>query len=471
MKKTFILAAALSGLASVANCQTLSTRDFNLDKVFDIATSTLYRNVKDSVLLAGGAYGGEWTRDIAINAWNAANILMPEIARYSLWNVTTDHRTNIGHQYWDQIIWVIGAFDHYLVTGDKDFLYQAYVASRNTMRKLELEAFDKEYGLFTGPSVFNDGISGYDEPVFAEGNRSSNVLDYPNSSSIKCLSTNCVYYKAYQILSKMAELEHDIETSQLYADKAEYLKNNIRRHFYDSVNDKLSYMIDGECNIHDYQEGLGLSFAILFDILDKEEGWRVVDRAYVGPYGFPSIYPSFKRFSKEKPGRHNVMIWPFVNAFWAEACLHVGREDKFVAELENIRNLVIDSNEHFYEVYDVYTGKVNGGWQTGKRSEWDSVEDQTWSATGYIRMILRGLLGMDFTEEGITFSPNAYLLNRYDFLRLSGLRFQDGQLEIAKVGKGNEITNIIINGESFEPGEAIVRTPHTGRTVVEIMMK
>ncbi len=179
-------------IAMQGHAQQLDTHYEKLDKVFQIATQTLYKNVKDSIIKAGGSYGGEWTRDISINTWNAANLLLPEVSEYSLWHVTTNHRTQIGHQYWDQIIWVTGAYDHYLATQDKAFLKQAYIASKNTMQKLENEVFDSEYGLFTGPSVFNDGIAGYEEPIFDPKNTSSYVLDYPNAKPIKCLSTNCI---------------------------------------------------------------------------------------------------------------------------------------------------------------------------------------------------------------------------------------------------------------------------------------
>ena len=113
----------------------LKTGKSNLDKAFTLAVETLFKNTPDSLIKAGGSYGGEWTRDVSINSWNAAALLMPEKTAYSLWSVTTDNRTFIGHQYWDHIIWVTGAFDFYQKTGDRDFLRQAYVASANTMKK------------------------------------------------------------------------------------------------------------------------------------------------------------------------------------------------------------------------------------------------------------------------------------------------------------------------------------------------
>lgn len=78
-------------------------------------------NTNDSLLKAGGNYGGEWTRDISINGWNAASLLRPKIVEHSLWKVTVNNRSVVGHEYWDKIIWVIGAWNHYLVTGNVDF--------------------------------------------------------------------------------------------------------------------------------------------------------------------------------------------------------------------------------------------------------------------------------------------------------------------------------------------------------------
>ena len=152
-------------------------------------------------------------------------------------------------EYWDHIIWVTGAFDFYQKTGDKNFLRQAYVASANTMKKLEAEEFDSKYGMFMGPSVFNDGIAGYEEPIYDSKYRSSYVLDHPASKTIKCLSTNCIYYNAYLVLAEMAAIEGDKAAKKTYIKKAENLKAAIRQHLFDAKANKLNYLIDGEGDV------------------------------------------------------------------------------------------------------------------------------------------------------------------------------------------------------------------------------
>lgn len=473
MKKTLFASILLLLAVTCVRAQRLETRDERLDRVFGIAVRTLCGNVEDGIIKAGGAYGGEWTRDVAINVWNAANLLLPEEAERSLWHVTTGSRTMIGHQYWDQIIWVTGAYDHYLATQDTLFLRQAYIASANTVRRLEREAFDAEYGLFTGPSVFNDGIAGYEEPVFDPAVGSSYVLDYPEAAHVKCLSTNCIYYNAYLLLARMSDKLGFADDAAAYRQKAATLKQAIRKHLYDSETAAFAYLIDGHGTVHHFQEGLGLSFAILFGVVDRGEAARIVDGAYVAPYGLPSVYPAFKRFSKERPGRHNVLVWPFVNAFWADAALHAGREERFAFELENLCRLVTASDGCFYEIYDPYTGKVCGGWQVGggpgPDGVWDSIHDQTWSATGFLRMVLRGVAGLEFTEQGLRIAPNPRLMARFGFERLTGLHCQQGTVDLVRRGSGDVIREILLDGKPAGGQSVLLPAPHTGRAVVEIV--
>ncbi len=65
---------------------------------FRLAVQTVDINTRRGILAAGGDYGGEWTRDIAINSWNGISLLRPAVAERSLWSVTLN-RDTIGHQY------------------------------------------------------------------------------------------------------------------------------------------------------------------------------------------------------------------------------------------------------------------------------------------------------------------------------------------------------------------------------------
>ena len=112
-----------------------------VNEEWELAVKTVRYNIRDSILAAGADYGGEWTRDVAINTWNGTDLFIPEVMERSLWHVTDGRRT-VGHQYWDKIIWVQGAYYHYLLTRDTNFLKEAYICSRNTMKQLETVAYD-----------------------------------------------------------------------------------------------------------------------------------------------------------------------------------------------------------------------------------------------------------------------------------------------------------------------------------------
>ena len=319
MKKLIALLTLLVSVHSFA--QQLITNNPLVNDAFKLAVQTVDINVRRGVLAAGADYGGEWTRDIAINSWNGVSVLRPEIAEESLWSVTKG-RDTIGHQYWDKIIWAIAAYNHYKVTGDKEFLKQAYACSAKTMQQLEGQTYDPKYGLFRGPSVFNDGIAAYPEPVYDPANPSGAATDHPGTRYIKCLSTNCIYYGAYIAFDKMAQLLNvNNEQTRAYAQKAADLKQNILKYLYNKDNNSFNYLIDQNGGTAKYQEGLGISFAVMFGVIDEDKANQLISNAAVSKYGLTTIYPTFPRHSEAKPGRHNNLIWPMVNGFFAQAAI------------------------------------------------------------------------------------------------------------------------------------------------------
>jgi hypothetical protein len=374
--------------------QQLSCNNKQIEIAFKLALNTVDINTRRGILAAGADYGGEWTRDIAINSWNGVSLFRLAVAEESLWSVTVDKDT-IGHQYWDKIIWTIAALNHYQATGDYVFLKQAYACSAKTMQRLEVQVFDPGYGLFKGPSVFNDGIAGYPEPVFEPGNNSSAVVDHKNSVNIKCLSTNCIYYGAYQALAQMSILLHQpgaITTA--YKQKAALLKANILKHFYDG--NHLNYLIDQNGKVDQSQEGLGISFAVIFGVMDGDKAKQLIGNAVVSKFGITSITPDFPRYAAKMPGRHNNIIWPMVNGFFAQAAITSDNYTTFANELSNQTHLALDADKgdyDFREVYNSYTGKPDGGWQANGTQypnyHWESCKLQTWSATAYIAMVVK----------------------------------------------------------------------------------
>lgn len=452
MKKIFLIIACGSLFFSSFS-QTIECNNSEVKDAYNLAVNTVKINVRRGILAAGGDYGGEWTRDIAINSWNSVSILLPDVAERSLWSVTVNKDT-IGHQYWDKIIWVIAAYNHYKVTGDKTFLKQAYTCSKNTMQQLEETQFDNHFGLFNGPSVFNDGIAGYPVPVYDSLNSSSFVLDHPHSKIIKCLSTNCVYYGAYQSLKEMALLLNDNNAKATYNTKATKLKQNILRYLFNKNENSFNYFIDEDGITYKYQEALGLSFAVIFGIVEGETAKQIISNAKVSAFGITSIYPDFTRFSKENPGRHNNIIWPMVNGFFAKAAIASHNFNVFNKELFSLVHLAIDADKgdyNFREIYNPYTGVPDGGWQSNH--QWTSCHLQTWSATAFINMVQNGLVGMRIMNNRLEFEP--YLPSGINYLKITAIVYRDAKINVVLKGNGRKVKSFFLNGkkqkENFIP--------------------
>ncbi|WP_432893046.1 MGH1-like glycoside hydrolase domain-containing protein [Kribbella sp. CA-245084] len=402
---------------------------------------------------AGGGYEQPWTRDATINSWNATSLLAPALAANTLWAVVEKDAAGKlmvqqDSQQWDQVIWTIGAWHHYLVTGDRDFLQRAYDVVTNTVALREQAAVfgrDARYGLFTGPSFFNDGVSGFSAPT-ADGDesRGSESTSYPDVVSSMYLSTNALYYAAYMRAAEMAEaLDRPADGHRA---EAAAIKQAINQHFWNPRTGSYNYELTADGKQGAYQEGAGLAFTLLFGIADDAQASSVIANAQRMTRGMPDTYPHWDRYSGAEPGRHNAIVWPLVQGLWAKGLAEHGDVEGFATETRLLAELVRDSGG-FWEIYDGNTGAVEGGYQgaTGVlKRRWDSQPDQTWSATAFIDMMHTGLFGMTFDARGLTFAPT--LPHGWGDVTLSGLRYRDAVLTVTLRGTGNVIRSFNLDG-------------------------
>lgn len=425
---------------------------------------------------AGGGYEQPWTRDASINSWNATSLLSPALARNTLWAVVDKDaagalRVQQDDQQWDQVIWLTAAWHHYLVTGDEEFLGNAYRTARNTLTIRENAAtagFNPAYGLFTGASFFNDGIAGYPAPpADATESVSSGSMPWPGIASGMYLSTNEVYYAAYVNAANMAErLGQPQEAAGLRA-KASALKTAINRYFWNPSTGLYNYQLlaDGTPGAH--QEGTGLAFAILFGIADPAQARSILANARAMTWGMPDTFPHWDRYSEAQPGRHNAIVWPLVQGLWAKAAARQGDQNRFAAETARLAKLA-NNNSGFWEIYNGTTGVVDGGFQRlgdTVKFHWGSEPDQTWSATAFLDMVHTGLFGIGYTDRGLTFAPN--LPAGWGDVTLRNVRYRDADLTIALRGAGTTIRAVTVDGR---PSRAEIPATLTGAHTVEITM-
>lgn len=450
------------------NTPYLMTDNKQIDQAYRLAVATLTANIypfqsglleqEEPVIIAGLGYVKPWTRDASINVWNAAGLICPDVAKNTLTSVVskTDGENRIDGQYWDKIIWTIGAWWQYLYTGDKEFLAFSYGTVCKTLEYLEQTEFSKEWNLFRGPACYGDGVGAYPD-IYAQHGQSG-ILAFSQECKELCvnsgvgipmfaLSTNCLYYYAYILADKMAA---ELRMEPIFEDKARKMKNAINDTFWDDRRKTYRYLHDefGGC---DSAEGMGLSFAILFGVAEEAQKQAIFEKTYVSAYGIPCLYPDYSRYAAHGVGRHSGCVWPHIQGFWADAAASNKRIDIFDFELQKQAENALRYHQ-YAELYHPATGELYGGLQEDAGQGirlWPSQPVQTWSATAYLRNVYFDLLGMRFAPEGIAFQPVGSALTKK--ITLKSLAYRNAVLDIHIEGSGSTIGSFLLNGVETKP--------------------
>lgn len=428
----------------------LRTSSPEVDRAFEIALADASFNIRpyrgglldraEPVFLAGESYGTPWTRDASINVWNGGGLLHPEVSRNTLLSVLDREagELRIGGEYWDAVVWAPGAWSLYLATGDRDFLALALEATRNSLAHFERTELDAELGLFRGGAVYADGISAYPDTYSEAAHH--NIIGWRDATPaslaspgeglpMHALSTNCAYVHAYELAGAMAgELGADADPG--WADRAVSLRAAIERHFWLPELGHYRYLLEPGAPA-ELQEGFGHAFAILFGIANAEQRASILRVQHVTPAGLPCLWPPFSRYVRDRQvGRHCGTVWPPIQAFWADAAARSGRGDLVGHELFALARHAVRDGQ-FFELYHPETGLPYGGLQerAGAGVElWEPVAHQTWSATGFLRIVLAAVVGIRLTPASMAFEP--LLPPGLDEVELTGLPYRAQTIDV-----------------------------------------
>ncbi len=421
------------------------------------------------MLRAGRNYKTPWTRDASINTWQAMNFLNPDVSRTTLFAVCDLNKEEEpviqpDVQIWDQIVWTIGAYNYYLTTGDEEFLMIAHGVIRRALETHRKNRFNTKYGLFVGGSFFNDGIAGYPASCHQEGLRDSFAPVHPVVETIMCLSTNCLYCEAYRIYAEISEhlsLPQEAERARVYYAEIKAAINSL---FWSDESGRYRYIVFPDGNTDESQELSGHAFAVLFDICPKEKQALIFENLVSSESGTVSIWPPFEGlYSDDKPGRHNNVVWPFLNGMIIEAAAKCGLDSFAGAELQKITGLIKGSKFKFFEIYSPYTQKAFGGWQVGR--VWDSCRDQTWSAGCYIGAVIHGIFGIKPEEKGLCFTP--CVPEEFRDAELRNLKIRGQLFDVRIKGHGNKTKKFILDGKECEPFIKWDDKPHKVEIILE----
>lgn len=406
---------------------------------------------KDSTWRTGKDWAGVWTRDVSYSTLLAVAYMNPLVTKTSLlkrvncWRVLQD--TGTGGSWpvsSDRVVWILAAWQYYLVTGDRDWLKRSYDITRSTLMQDEIVLYDQNTGLVRGESSFLD----WREESYPRWMQPSDI------AMSECLGTNALYYRANQIGARMATILGDKRNAADFEKRANTIKDAINKHlwleekgYYGQYRYGREYPI-----VSPRSETLGEALCILFGIADQAKAKRIVSSVRMYPYGTPCFDPQIPNIYPY----HNNAVWPFVQAFWMWASAQVGNQQAVMHSMSSIYRAaaIYTTNQENYVATD---GSLN----TATNSP-----NMLWSVAGNLSVAHRVLMGLQYEEQGLAIRP--FVPRGWGEPKQMSLRYRKAQLDIVVEGFGDKVQFCLIDGKRQK--EALVPASITGKHKVRVVL-
>ncbi|GAA4004023.1 hypothetical protein GCM10022408_14590 [Hymenobacter fastidiosus] len=423
-----------------------------LDALYNLALEEARRAVEpDGTFRTGQEWAGVWTRDISYSIILSQALLQPEAAKTSLLRkVSPDGRiiqdTGTGGAYpcsTDRIIWATAAWEIYTATGDEDWLRKAYPIIKASIDDDELNAYDATTGMVRGESSFLD----WREQTYPKWMQPADI--YQSES----LGTNAAHYQGNRVLALMAEQLGEAAVARMAQARADRIKAGINRYLWLEEQGYYGQYRYGRTFpvLSPKAEALGEALTVLFGIAEGSRSQQVVARTPVMDYGIPCIYPQIAGI----PPYHNNAVWPFVQSYWGLAAAKAGNETAFMESLMAVARpaaMFLTDKENFVASNGDFAGtQVNSS-------------NMLWSLSGTLGLVYKGLFGMDFQADHLTFRP--FVPQALGGTRkLTGFRYRGAVLSIEMVGFGQGIRRITLDGQPLPDATlpATLTGPHDVR--------
>ena len=399
--------------------------------LYNLSLEEMVKDIRpDSTFMAGAKWNGVWTRDISYSIALSLALLEPEIAKKSLLRKVKNKRiiqdTGTGGSWpvsTDRTTWALAAWEVYKVTGDREWLSQAYEIIYNSICDDQMVAFDKSTGLMYGESSFLD----WREQSYPKWMGPVDIYESKN------LGTNAVHFQTYRILSEMAGIlglsgeEHKAFAGRIKAGINKYLWLNDEGYYAQFLYGKYSDTPSPR------SEALGEALCVLFDIADSAQQKQIISNTPVTAFGIPCIYPQIPDIQPY----HNNAVWPFVEAFWTLASAKAGNEASVVQGLASLYRqaaLFLTNKENLVAETGDYKGTAINS------------DRQLWSVAGNLAMVFKLFFGMDLQSDGIVFRP--FVPKAYNGEKtLTGMRYRNMVIDITVKGYGKDIRSFSIDGK------------------------
>ncbi len=406
------------------------------DALYNLALEEMQKAIEpDSTFRTGKEWAGVWTRDISYSIILSMAWLQPRVAKYSLLKkVNKNGRiiqdTGTGGAWpvsSDRMIWAVAAWELYKVTGDKDWLQQAYLIIRNSLDDDWNTIYDPRTGMVKGESSFLD----WREQTYPAWMQPADIFESEN------LGTNAVHYEARLVLSQMARLLHQDKVADRQAAIAAGIRAGVNRYLWMPGKGYYGQYLYGRLDkvLSPRSEALGEALSVLFGIASPTTAGSVISHTPVMDFGIPCIYPQIP----DIPPYHNEAVWPFVQTFWLLAAARAGNEKAVMASICAIYRpeaLFLTNKENFVARTGDYQGtQINSS-------------NMLWSLSGNLSIVYKVLFGMRFEPEGLGFQP--FVPKAFQGQRtLADVHYRDAILDISLDGFGNRIRSFSVDGKAY----------------------
>lgn len=405
--------------------------------VFNMGLDEMVNTVEpDTTLRTGKEWAGVWTRDVSYSIILSMAYMQPEASKISLMKkVNANGRiiqdTGSGGAWpvsSDRMIWAVAAYEVYKVTGDKEWLKFIYPVIRDSFEDDFKVVYNAESGLVRGETSFID----WREQSYPKWMQTADIY---NSEA---MNTSVVHAEGLRILSKIADELGKKKEAKRYAEAAKSLTDAINRVFW--MDDKGYYAMYtyGRENmiLNPRAETLGESLAILFNVASPERAKIISQSNPTTPYGVAIFYPQIS----DMPSYHNNALWPFVASYWTLACAKAGNEQ---ATLQGFGSV-------FRPAALFATNKENFNLDNGDIATELNSSNMLWSLSGNIALTCRILFGINYEDNGLSFSPFVPKVMA-DNRTLSNFTYRDAKLNITVKGHGQHIKSFMLNGKECKP--------------------
>lgn len=407
----------------------------------------------DSTLRTGKEWSGVWTRDVSYSILLGVSHLQTQASINSLvrkvdalGRIIQD--TGTGGSWpcsTDRNIWAVAVWEIYKVTGDKKWLEYIYPIIKRSLEDDILVSLDPQTGLLRGESSYLDWRE-------QEYPRWMTPVDIYTSEN---LGTECVHYRAFSILAELESMFGTAEDAARYRAIAEGIRDGINKYLWMQDKGYYAQYLYGRSNLSasPRSETLGEALAILWGIASEQQAASICSSVACQDYGTACFYPNIADMSPY----HNDAMWPFVQAYWMNACKKAGNSAGVMHSIAAISRLAAFclTNKENMVIYD-------GRWQgTAINSS-----RQLWSIAGNLGIVYTVLCGIDFKPEGLHFAPFVPK-EMAGVRRLEGFRYRGAIYDITLEGYGDGIRSFTIDGIKSEP---FLDASESGRHQVRIVL-